>query len=138
MMITPVLEAVHTKIFADTDIKAEVGTNIHYARGCVTSIWPQIVYWDVTAQQGYNVDFNSVTVQFSVWGDDKFQVTKITELIALLFGRFSGTVTTGLGDVEINYTSLIDTSALPTEDDNLYGRQLRYLISYRGLNLGGL
>lgn len=132
------LEATNRILFSSTELAAEVGTNIHYARGPVTSTWPQVVYFPVTARESYRMDYDKTTIQVSSWSGDKYQAIKIHNILRKLFREFRGIVTTHYGDVEINWTSLVDTSALPQEDDQLYGHQLRFELRVRGENIGGL
>lgn len=127
---TTALTEIHAFLFADTTLAAAVSNRIYYARGPVTSAWPQLVYFDVTETNGYQVDYNSVTVQFSLWSTDTFQALSLIERVRVIFSRLSDIVSGSF-----NYVSLIDSGALPQEDQQLYGQFLRFQFRYRGENI---
>lgn len=132
------VEVVQNILFADADIIAEVGNNMHYARGPVTTDWPQVIFFPVAERDTYIIDYNKVTMQVSSWSHEKYQSLKIHNILRKLFREFRGVVTTHYGDVEINWTQLVDTSALPQDDPQLFGHQLRFELRTRGQNIGGL
>lgn len=131
------IEATHAILFSSSDLSDEVGDNIHYARGPVTSQWPQVVYFAVTSRDSYIVDYDKNTIQVSSWAADKWQALRIHDILRRLFREYRGTVNTHYGDVKINWTELIDSSALPQDDDQLFGHQLRFELRVRGDNIGG-
>ena len=128
-----VMEAIHTMLFSHTTLRNLTGDRMYYARGPISSEFPQVVYFDVSSTNGYLLDYNSETIQVSVWANDEFTALNISESIHSIFNRFHGIINT----VNINYIELIDRGALPQEDQQLKGQFLRYQIRYRGTNLGG-
>jgi len=128
MTLSDALGKIHTQLFASTELAAIVSTNIHYARGPVTSQWPQVIYFDVATGTNYNIDYDTLTVQFSAWSTDKFQVLTMRSLLYNMFLRFRSS--------DINWTELIDSGALPQDDQQLYGQFLRFQFRYRGANIG--
>lgn len=138
MSMQAAIEAVQQRLVNHTPLRDIVGTNIHYARGPVDGTLPQVIFFDVTATSGYIVDYNSATMQFSCWSNDKYQAMQLADIIRLLFNRFSGNVTTYLGSVQINFTNMIDSSALPESDPNVFGYQSRFQFWMRGTNIGGI
>ena len=132
------VEVVHNLIFGDSDITDIVGNNIHYARGSVTTKWPQIIFFPVAERDSYLIDYDKVTVQVSSWSIEKYQALTLHNLLRNLFHEFRGVVNTHVGDVDINWTQLVDTSALPQADPQLFGHQLRFELRMRGQNIGGL
>jgi len=137
MTTEPILEAINSKLFATTALTAIVGNNIAYARGPIDGTWPQVHYFEVAEVEGYQLDYNSITVQFSAWAHDKYQVLEIKRILSVLFSRFRGTISVTGGTVDINWTELVDSGALPESDPQLFGQQLRYQFRYRGTNIGG-
>ncbi len=137
-MIEKALEATNRLLFSHTPLTDIVGTEIHFARGPVTSNYPQVIYFDVAERDSYQIDYDKATIQVSSWAQDKYNALKIHNILRKLFREFRGTVTTYLGDVEINWTQLVDTSALPQDDPQLFGHQLRFELRTRGQNIGGL
>lgn len=136
-MIEDTLKAVHARLFASNDLAAEVGTNIHYARGPVTSTYPQVIYFDVASGTNPTLDYDRVTVQFSAWSGDKHQALHIQDILYRLWLRYRGIIDVGGGDeVDINWTELVDQSALPQDDPQLYGYQIRVEIRTKGANIG--
>ena len=133
MTRTTALTEIHTFLFADTTLAAALSNGIYYGRAPVTSTWPQLVYFDVTETTGYQVDYNTVTVQFSLWSTDRFQALSLIERVRVIFNRLSDSVSG-----KFNYVSLIDSGALPQEDQQLYGQFLRFQFRYRGANIGGV
>ena len=131
------IEATHAILFSSSDLENEVGDNIHYARGPVTSKWPQVVYFAVTSRDSYIVDYDKTTIQISSWDTDKWRALRIHDILRILFREYRGVVNTYYGDVEINWTELVDSSALPQDDDQLFGQQLRVELRTRGENIGG-
>lgn len=138
MITQPMIYALQEKAFACTALTAIVGNNIAYERGPVGDTWPLVHFFEVSSMDGYQVDYNFCTVQFSCWALDKWDALALKEIIYNEFNRFSGKVTTSLGDVDINWTEMIDSGALPQADATLYGSYVRFKFRYRGANLGGL
>lgn len=126
------LEQIHGFLFTDTTLAAALSNRMYYARGPVVSQWPQLIYFDVAETNGYQLDYDSVTVQFSIWSTDKFQALTLIERVRLIFNRLSDIVSGSF-----NYVSLIDSGALPQDDQQLYGQFLRFQFRYRGKNIGG-
>jgi hypothetical protein len=137
MISQNVIAAVHSKLFASTELTAIVGTNIAYARGPISNTWPQVHYFEVAGIEGYQVDFNSCTIQFSAWSLDKFQALAMKEVLYGIFSRFKGLTSVTGGTVDITWTELVDSGALPDTDPQLFGQYLRFLFRYRGANIGG-
>ena len=136
-MITPVLQAVHARLFASSDLAAEVGTRINYARAPVGTDYPQVIYFDVASRTGGVMDYDKVTVQFSAWSNDKYQALRIQEILYRLWLRYSGVVAiTGGDNVDVNWTELVDQSALPQDDPQLFGYQIRFELRVKGANIG--
>ncbi len=131
-MIQRTLEAVHARLFANAELTAIVGKNIHYARAPVSSNYPQVIYFDVAARTEPVMDHDKVTVQFSAWSGDKFQALTLQRIIYTMWLRYSGTV----GAVKINWTELSDMAALPQDDAQLFGYQVRFEIRTKGANIG--
>ncbi len=132
------IEITHNILFDTSDLVAEVGNNIHYARGPVTSTWPQVIFFSVAERSSYLVDYDKATVQISVWSQDKYQALRLHGIIKKKFKEFRGVVNTHLGNVEVNWTQMIDSSSLPQDDQTLFGHQSRFEIRSRGKNLGGI
>jgi hypothetical protein len=130
-MMSGVLEAVHTLLFADAGIVAATGGRIAYARGPLGATFPQIHYFEVASSVGYLVDYNSVTIQVSAWALDPHTCRNIVDLVDGVFIRYTGLV----GSIMINWVDQIDRSALPQADLQLYGQQARYTIRYKGANI---
>jgi len=137
-MIQYLLNGIHTRLFGDSALQSLVGKQIHYSRGPVTATWPQLVYFDVSATPGYEIDYHRATVQFSMWSQDKYNTLYIRDAIYRLFHGFSGIVVIQGGTVDINYSAVIDSGVLQEADPYLFGQQLRVQFSYRGENLGGM
>lgn len=137
-MTEKALEAVNRLLFGASAITDIVGTEIHYARAPVTSVYPQIIYFEVAERDTYLIDYDKATIQVSSWSDNKIEALTLHNAIRKVFRGYHGTVTTYLGDVEINWIELVDSSALPQDDVQLYGHQLRFEIRTRGQNIGGL
>jgi hypothetical protein len=127
MTLTDALGKIHARLFAEPALTAIVGTNMHYARGPVTSQWPQIIYFDVATSTAYNIDYDTVTVQFSAWSTDKWQALTMRTVLYNMFLRFN--------NADFNWTQLIDSGALPQDDQQLYGQFLRFQFRYRGANI---
>jgi hypothetical protein len=138
MIDQQIIYAVQTKLFACTALTTVVGNNIAFARGPVDNTWPQVHFFKVSTGEGYQVDFNQVTIQMSVWADDKWTALSIKEIIYNEFKRYIGKIATSLGVVDITWTEMIDSGALPEADSTLFGEYLRFKFRYRGANLGGL
>jgi hypothetical protein len=139
MSMTHGLYVIHTKLFALTGLTAIVGNNINYAKGPVSNTWPQVIYFDVVDMTGHKVDFEHLTVQFSCWSeaDNPWQALEIKEIIRAEFLRFRGLVAITGGSVDITWSDLIDSGALPDADSTLFGQFLRFKFSIRGSNIGG-
>lgn len=137
-MIEKALEATNRLLVNHAPLTDIVGSEIHFARGPATSNYPQVIYFDVAERDSYQIDYDKATIQISSWAHDKYNALKIHNIIRKLFREFRGVVTTYLGDVEINWTQLVDTSALPQDDPQLFGHQLRFELRTRGQNIGGL
>jgi len=131
------LYAVHTKLFALTALTNIVGTNIAYARGPIEGTWPQVHYFDVSEITNHKIDFEKLTIQFSCWALDKWDALAMKEIIRAEFLRFTGFVAITGGNVEITWSKLIDSGALPEADPTLFGQFLRFQFSIRGTNIGG-
>jgi hypothetical protein len=127
MTLSDALGKIHAQLFASAELAAIVNTNIHYARGPVTSQWPQVIYFDVATSTGYNIDYDTVTVQFSAWSTNKFQSLTMRTVLYNMFLRFN--------NADFNWTELIDSGALPQDDQQLYGQFLRFQFRYRGANI---
>lgn len=137
MIAQNILAAAHAKLFASSALTAIVGTNIAYARGPVSNTWPQVHYFEVANSEGYQVDFNTITIQLSAWSLDKFQALAMKEVLYGIFSRFKGLTSVTGGTVDITWTELVDSGALPETDPQLFGQYLRFLFRYRGANIGG-
>ena len=137
-MIEKALEATNRILATHTPLTDIVGTEIHFARAPVTSNYPQVIYFNVTSRDSYQIDYDKATIQVSSWAYSKYDAIKLHNIIRKLFREFRGIVTTYLGDVEINWTQLVDSAALPQEDQQLFGHQLRFELRTRGQNIGGL
>jgi len=124
-------------LFASAELQAEVGTNIHYARAPVTTAWPQVIFFAVAERDAYLLDYKKATVQVSVWAAEKYQALKIYGIIKEIFREYRGLVATGIGNIDVNWTQLVDASALPQADGQLFGHQLRFELRTRGGNLIG-
>ena len=138
MISQPMVYAIQEKLFDCTALTAIVGNNIAFERGPVSNTWPQVHFFEVSAIDGYQVDFNFVTVQFSCWALDKWDAVAIKEAVYHEFNRFIGEITTSLGTVKITWSELVDSGPLPEADPTLYGQYLRFKFRYRGENIGGL
>jgi hypothetical protein len=132
------LEVVNRKLFADSDLTAIVGTNIHYARAPVTTDWPQIIYFAVSDNVDYLIDYQKTVIQISMWSTEKYQALELFRIIKSIFREFRGIVSTHYGDVDVNWTEFVDASSLPQDDNQLFGHQLRFELRTRGENIGGL
>lgn len=138
MITQPMVYALQTKAFACTALTAIVGNNIAYDRGQVGNTWPQVHFFEVSSMAGYQVDFNYCIVQFSCWALDKWDALNLKEIVYQEFDRFIGKITTSLGVVDITWSEMIDSGALPEADATLYGQYVRFKFRFRGANLGGL
>jgi hypothetical protein len=135
--MTKPLQAIHALLFSNNDLKTAVNERIFYARGPISSQWPQVHYFDVAMSTTHVIDFDALTIQVSVWGLDQFQVLNISDLIYSTLIRYTGTVDIGGGEtVDINFMQLIDRGALPEADQQLKGQFLRFVVRYRGQNIG--
>jgi hypothetical protein len=132
------LEAIHGILFGSNALKTIVGTKIEYAKAPTSTKWPLLIYFDVVPQVGYQIDYNALTVQFSFWSTNKWEALELREIITNTFNRLRGTFTTAEGDVEINWSELIDSGPLAETDTQLYGFMCRYFFRYRGQNIGGV
>ena len=132
-----VLEALHKLLFSSTGLTTATNNQIYYARAPVSSTFPQVVFFDVTDTKGYLVDYDSVTAQVSAWALDEITALNIHSIISGLLSRFYGIVNIGDNAIDINYIELIDSGALPQQDQQLKGQFLRFVIRYRGTNIGG-
>ena len=138
MISSRVVEAIDKKLKASTALVALVPkTSIGYGRGPVTATWPNINYFDLAPREGYQVDFNSLTIQISIWALNPKSALAIKEVVYGIFARFRGKIAIAGGSVDITWTELVDSGALPETDPQLYGQYLRFLFRYRGENLGG-
>jgi hypothetical protein len=139
MIEQPIVYAAQTMLFASTSLTAIVGNNIDYKRGAVEKTWPLVHFFPVSAMVGYRADFNFCTMQFSIWSTEKVETLAIKEIVNNIFERYRGKVTVAnYGIVDITWTELIDSGALPEADPTLFGEYLRFKFRYRGANLGGL
>lgn len=136
-MTNSILEAVNRRLFLSTDLTDIVGNHIYEAFGPPNAEWPLVHYFDVATVPGYQLDYNAVTVQISCYSQSIEESKNIREIIYRLFNRFNGTINTYYGDVDINYTETIDSGIIESDDPYLYGYQSRFLIRYRGENIGG-
>jgi hypothetical protein len=134
-----VLEAVHKILFANTELTAEVGNNIAYARVPLTASWPCVHYFDVAQNSDRDMDFDRWTIQISAWSQDKYQAARIKKILFDQFNRLTDyTVAITAGNFIIHRSDIIDAGALPSEDRLLYGSFIRCNIKHRGENIGGL
>lgn len=136
-MRAKILEAIHKTLFANVALKTALGSRIYYARGPISSTWPQLIYFDVTDTQGYLIDYDSVTVQFSVWSTTAPDALKHIESVRKMMTRLNGDIALSVGSVYINWSSLIDSGEVPGSDQQLHGQFIRVRFNYRGENLGG-
>jgi hypothetical protein len=137
-MRSKILEAIQKLLFANTALKNALSSRIYYDRGPVSSTWPQLVFFDVTETQGYLIDYDSVTVQFSVWAATAHSALQIIEMVKKIVLRLhAGVDISGGNKVFINWSSLLDSGELPGSDQQLHGQFLRIRFNYRGENLGG-
>lgn len=138
MIAARMLEAIDKTLKASTALVALVPkASINYARGPVSATWPAVHYFEVATTEGYQADYNSVTIQFSAWALDMHSALQIKEVVHSLFSRFHGKIAITGGSVDINWTELVDSGALPETDPQLFGSFLRFQFRYRGVNLGG-
>ena len=136
-MIERTLQAVHALLFNTAALTDLVGTNMHYARAPVTSTYPQLIYFDVASRTDAVLDYDKVTVQVSVWSGDKWQALSLQQIAYTLFLRFRGIIDIGGGEtVNVNWSEMIDMSALPQDDPQLYGYQIRFELRTKGANIG--
>lgn len=136
-MIEDVLKAVHARLFADSALTAVVGNRIQYARAPTGNTYPQLIYFDVASRTEAVVDYDKVTVQFSVWSADKFEALRLHEIVYRSWLRYTGTIDIGGGEsLRVNWVQLVDQSALPQDDPQLFGYQLRFEIRAKGANIG--
>jgi hypothetical protein len=139
MISAPIIELIEKLLKGSAQLTALVPkTSINYARGPVNSTWPQVNFFEVAATEGYQVDFNSCTVQISAWALDAKQALKIKEIIHSIICRFRGKVIVTDGEITVTWSELIDSGAMPENDPQLYGQYVRYLFRYRGKNIGGI
>jgi hypothetical protein len=136
-MKAKILEAINKRLFGNTALKNALSSRIYYARGPVSATWPQMIYFDVTDVQGYLIDFDSMTVQFSVWATTAISALNLSVMVRDLMTRMGGQYALGTGTVYINFSQLIDAGELPGDDQQLYGQYLRVKYNYRGTNIGG-
>lgn len=137
-MRAKIIEAIHKKLMDNVAIKTALSSRIYYARGPVSSTWPQMIYFDVAETQGYLIDFDSVTVQFSVWATTAPQALNIIEMVRKTVTRINETVSISGGKTaKINWSSLLDSGELPGSDQQLHGQFLRVRFNYSGENIGG-
>ena len=136
-MIEDVLKAVHARLFANSELTAIVGNRIQYARAPIGTTYPQVIYFDVASRTEAVADYDKVTVQFSAWSSDKFEALRLNKLLYEMWLRYTGTVDIGGGEeLRVNWTQLVDQSALPQDDPQLFGYQLRFEIRAKGANIG--
>jgi len=137
MIARNLIEAILKNLTDSTALAAIVGTNIAYARGAIDNTWPQVHFFEVATTEGYMADYNSVTIQFSAWALDSYDALQIKEIIYSIFSRLHGKTAITGGSVDINFSTLVDSGALPESDPQLFGSYLRFRFFYRGTNLGG-
>jgi len=137
MIATNALDAILKTLTDSTELAAIVGSNIAYARGAISDTYPLVHFFEVASSVGYKADYNSITVQFSAWADNSYDALQLKEILYTLFNRFHGKIVLTGGTVDINWTTLVDSGALPEGDPQLYGSFLRFKFMYRGTNLGG-
>ena len=138
MISARIVEAIDKKLKASTALVALVPkASIGYGRGPITATWPNIHFFEVASGEGYQVDFNSCTVQISIWATNPKSALSIKEVVYGILSRFRGKIAIAGGSVDITWTELVDSGALPETDPQLYGQYLRFLFRYRGENLGG-
>jgi len=136
-MKSKLIDAIHRRLFSSNALKTALSSRIAYARAPVSSTWPQMIYFDVTDTQGYLVDFDSVTIQFSIWANNAPDVLKYSEIVRGLMTRLHGNYPHTTGNIFINWAEMIDAGQLPGDDQQLHGQFLRVKYNYRGQNLGG-
>lgn len=136
-MIQRTLQAVHAILFGTAELTAIVGNRISYARAPVTSTYPQVIYFDVSSRADAIVDYDKVTAQISCWSTNKFEALSIQRIIYNAMLRYRGPVDIGGDTVDINWTELIESAALPQDDPQLYGYQTRFELRTKGANIGG-
>jgi hypothetical protein len=132
-----IVDAIERKLKTDLNGKVEK-KNIGYGRLPVTTKANTVNFFEVAQADGYQINYDSVTLQFSVWCLDKWDAVEIKDIIHKSYSGFRGTLNTTGGTVEINWTELIDAGALPESDPQLYGQFLRFTFRYRGSNIGGI
>lgn len=137
MISKNITEAILKVLTDSASLAALVGTNVQYARGGVENTYPLVRFFEVASSDGYQVDYNSVTFQFDAVALDAYTALQIKEVLYTLLNRFHGKVALSGGNVEINWSTMIDSGALPDTDLQLYGSFLRFSFKYRGKNLGG-
>ena len=133
-----VIESVHSKLVGNIAIASALGGRIYYERGPVSSTWPQLIYFDVAETQGYLIDYDSVTIQVSVWSTKATEALRLIELVKATLTRMNEKVTLSNGrSATINWSSLIDSGELPGSDQQLKGQFIRVKFNYLGQNIGG-
>lgn len=133
-----VLKAVHSLLFQNQTLRSEVGNNIEYARGTITANWPLVHYFEVSQNSDRDMDFDRWTMQVSAWSKDKYQAARIKKIVIDQFQRLTNhTVTIGGDTFLIHRCDIVDAGALPSDDKLLFGSYVRFVIKYRGKNIGG-
>ena len=85
MISSRIIEAIDKKLKASSALVALVPkTSIGYGRGPITATWPNVHFFEVASGEGYQVDFNSCTVQISAWSTDPKNALKIKEIIGMI------------------------------------------------------
>ena len=134
-----ILEAIHKMLFDNAAIMNEVKKNYGYARLPINTNWPCLYFFRVSENTGIDLDYDRMTVQFSAWSTDKYQVLKISNLIRAEFGRLKKKVVSlNGGDFVINHSMMAESGDLPSDDKLLFGSFVRVEFRYRGQNIGGL
>ncbi len=135
MSVENVLEMVEIKLKA---LSGSTGiSEVHFARGPISGTWPQAHFFKSAETLNYRIDYDMAQIQVSVWGleAEKLIVLSAIEYYKKALVELHETVSLSAGSIEINWSELADSGALPVDDTQLYGEFIRVNFRYRGENL---
>ena len=124
------MQGIHEQLHANADLTAIVSDRIYFARAPIDSQFPQVHWFDVSDTLAYQIDFNSVIVQFSMWATNSFEALSLKSEL-MKYHRYSGT----LNGVKVNWAEVIDNGSLYSEEKNEYGSFIRVKYNYVGENI---
>jgi len=130
-----VIQFVKAQLLSLSGLAAIISKRIYDTYGDISTTLPQMQYFIVTETEGYQVDFNSMTVQFSAYSNDFTEPRKMCNIVKAHFSRLSGVYAVTGGNIDINYCQFIDSGFLDRGDAKIHGQYLRYRIWYRGTNI---